>query len=288
VKRRVLVVADPGAATELLVRLLGEIDCAVQHVATSAEAVRRSDDEWDAVVIDAGVAGDDGYRPVRTLRTKLGRDVPIILATALGDVEARRRGLEHGADDFLVAPPTALEVGVRISQALRLRELSRELDAARDALALSALGDPSTGLYSPRALSDRLAAEHARARRYRRPLAVLVASVEQRGRGPELAGDHLLAAVGQGVRASLRQTDFLARSAVAELAVVAPETGAGDGVAMAERLLVELGRLGLAARVAFGVASSDDRLVVGPEDLLTRARAGLARTRGRGGVGTPP
>jgi PleD family two-component response regulator len=271
----VLAVVASGPAGELLVRLIGELDCEVRAVAAAAEAVRLAEDEWDLVVIDAELAADDGFRSIRNLRARVGSTVPILLSTGLGDLDARRRGIEHGADDFLVTPPTALEVEVRLSQAFRLRELTRELDAARDALALSALGDPTTGLYSPRALGDRMLAEYARARRYKRPLCVVALSIGRGGRGAEVAGDRLLGAVGQGVRATLRQTDFLARSAAMELAVVAPETALADGRLMVTRLATQLGQLGLDREVGFGLASTEDRMVASADDLLDSARRSI-------------
>jgi diguanylate cyclase (GGDEF)-like protein len=273
--RRVLAVVAGGPAGELLVKLIGELDCEVRTVPAATDAVRLAEEEWDLVVVDAELASDDGFRSIRNLRARVGSGVPILLSTALGDLDARRRGIEHGADDFLVTPPTALEVEVRLTQAFRLRELGRELDAARDALALSALGDPTTGLYSPRALSDRLLAEYARARRYKRPLCVVALAIGRGGRGAEASGDRLLGAVGQGVRAALRQTDFLARSGQMELAVVAPETAMTDGHLMVARLQAQLAHLGLAREAGFGLASTEDRMVASADDLLDAARRAI-------------
>lgn len=273
--RRVLAIVDRGATHDALATQLAELECEAALVDRASEATRRVDEGWDVVVVDAALAADDGFRLVRALRVRLGPDVPIVVMTPLGDVQARCDALGQGADDFLVTPPTALELGVRLGQALRLRALAVELEAAREALALSALGDPATGLFSARALADRLASELARARRYRRPLAVLVARFERPEGDGE--GDRRIAALGQGLRAALRQTDFVARAGRDEVAVVAPETSSTSAAALLDRLAEHLAGLGLVG-LATGLATSDHPLAAGADEFLAVARRAL-RTR---------
>jgi two-component system, OmpR family, response regulator len=80
---------------------------------TSAEAR-----DYDAVVLDVLLPGVDGHEVCRTLR---GRDpwLPILMLTALDAVEDRIRGLDTGADDYLVKPFDFGELVARVRALIR-------------------------------------------------------------------------------------------------------------------------------------------------------------------------
>jgi two-component system OmpR family response regulator len=65
------------------------------------------------VVLDIGLPGIDGFEVVRRLRAR-GSTVPVLLLTARDAVEDRVRGLELGADDYLVKPFATAELVARI------------------------------------------------------------------------------------------------------------------------------------------------------------------------------
>jgi two-component system phosphate regulon response regulator OmpR len=73
--------------------------------------------EFDLVVLDVMMPGEDGLSLTRSLRESL--DTPILLLTARGETEDRIRGLEAGADDYLGKPFEPKELLLRINAILR-------------------------------------------------------------------------------------------------------------------------------------------------------------------------
>ncbi|MDR5653068.1 response regulator [Ruixingdingia sedimenti] len=73
--------------------------------------------EFDLLVLDVMMPGEDGMTLTRDLRARL--DVPILLLTARGETDSRIEGLEAGADDYLVKPFEPKELLLRINAILR-------------------------------------------------------------------------------------------------------------------------------------------------------------------------
>jgi len=145
-------------------------------------------------------------------------------------------------------------------------------------------------------LMDTLAGEVARSRRHNRPFALLIMDIDHFKRYNDtyghLAGDEALRRTGFLLKESVRSSDYAARYGGEEFILILPETGAEDGVEMAERILnqiaeKEMGSDGspLKVTVSVGVASfprdGDD-----PHSLMKRADAALyeAKRRGRNRV----
>lgn len=74
--------------------------------------------EYDAIVLDVMLPGQDGWQILSRLRGD-GRQTPILLLTACDDVPSRVRGLELGADDYLIKPFAFSELLARIRTLLR-------------------------------------------------------------------------------------------------------------------------------------------------------------------------
>ena len=74
--------------------------------------------EVSVAVLDIGLPGIDGFEVVRRLRAR-GSSLPVLLLTARDDVQDRVRGLETGADDYLVKPFAAPELVARLKALVR-------------------------------------------------------------------------------------------------------------------------------------------------------------------------
>ncbi|MBI5500713.1 MAG: response regulator [Deltaproteobacteria bacterium] len=89
----------------------------------------------DAIVSDVMMPGIDGIELVRRLRAEpRSRSVPVLLVTARAEPEARLRGLEAGADDYLLKPFSTRELLTRLENLIRLREFERDLARRNDEL----------------------------------------------------------------------------------------------------------------------------------------------------------
>jgi DNA-binding response OmpR family regulator len=80
----------------------------------------------DLVLLDVLLPGKDGFSVLRDLRNARPR-LPVIMLTARGDEEDRVRGLEEGADDYVVKPFSATELLARVEAVLR-RSAERPTD----------------------------------------------------------------------------------------------------------------------------------------------------------------
>jgi two-component system, OmpR family, response regulator MprA len=115
---RILVVEDDGRLAATLERVLTAEGHDVEVAGDGLEAVRRAREHPpDLVVLDVMLPGLDGIGVCRRLRATA--QFPILLLTALGGTEERVRGLDSGADDYLVKPFAYQELLARVRALLR-------------------------------------------------------------------------------------------------------------------------------------------------------------------------
>jgi diguanylate cyclase (GGDEF)-like protein len=164
-----------------------------------------------------------------------------------------------------------------------------------DRLRAQATIDPLTGCHNRRGFDEILSVEFARARRYGRPLCVVLLDIDHFKRinddfGHEV-GDHALQRIGRAVRHTFRTTDSACRYGGEEFALVFPETNKDEGRALAERLRVLIESLPPNAEVpraltaSFGLAAYPDDAADAADLMRAADRAlYLAKARGRNRV----
>lgn len=81
-------------------------------------------DDYDVLVLDIALPGIDGLETLRRVRAQ-GSKVPVLMLTARDAVGDRVRGLEVGADDYLVKPFALVELLARLRALVRRHELHR-------------------------------------------------------------------------------------------------------------------------------------------------------------------
>src|ERR1700739_3373092 len=122
---RMLVVETEPRMARLLKRGLEEEGHAVDIAAGGPEGLwLATENPYAAIVLDVMLPGFDGFELCRKLRAA-GGWVPVLILTARDAVDDRVRGLDAGADDYLVKPFSLLEL------AARLRALARRDDRSR-------------------------------------------------------------------------------------------------------------------------------------------------------------
>jgi two-component system response regulator MprA len=120
-KERILVVDDDAAITTALRRALSYEGYHVDIAHDGEEGLRDARDRIpDLVILDVLMPGIDGLEFCR--RVRASDDTPILMLTARDEVADRVRGLDAGADDYLVKPFASDELLARVRALLRRRE----------------------------------------------------------------------------------------------------------------------------------------------------------------------
>jgi len=122
---RVLVVDDDPALAEMLgivLRAEGFVPAFVADGDAALGAFRR--EKPDVVLLDLMLPGTDGIEVCRQIRLESG--VPIVMLTAKGDTADVVRGLESGADDYVVKPFKPKELIARVRARLRSHDTEPE------------------------------------------------------------------------------------------------------------------------------------------------------------------
>jgi len=114
----ILVIDDDSRIRGLLSRYLSEQGFRISTAGNAQEARRKLDGlSFDLLVVDVMMPGENGTDFTHSIRESL--DVPVLMLTALGETEARIRGLEAGADDYLSKPFNPRELVLRINSILK-------------------------------------------------------------------------------------------------------------------------------------------------------------------------
>ena len=112
---RVLIVEDEmtlAANLHHFLTLRGfDVDMAYDGLAACARVAAET---FDLIVLDLGLPRADGFQVLETLRRKLLRETPVLILTARSELDARLRGFEAGADDYLSKPFALAEVEARL------------------------------------------------------------------------------------------------------------------------------------------------------------------------------
>ncbi len=172
------------------------------------------------------------------------------------------------------------------------RPMIRRIIGYTSELVYLASTDPLTGSANRRSFVEKSEIEIARAQRYDRPLSLLMLDVDRfkaiNDTYGHAAGDAVLRAIGDTLRANLRTTDILGRIGGEEFAILLVETTLPSAALLAEKLRLQLAALvirhgahELRFTASFGVAplgaGLDDALRVADELLYEAKRAGRNR-----------
>ena len=289
---RILIVEEDAFAAARMSETL-----ALAHRVTIAdsctEAQSQLDGETELIIASLTTPDGDPLRLVSQCRAnELFRQMPILLIAADRDLPRLARGLDLGANDYLIRPVDRNELLARTNTQVRRKRLQDRLnDNYRRSLSL-ALTDELTGLYNRRYLLAHLDELFARINHDGLGVAVLLVDIDHFKQVNDTyghaAGDDVLRELSARATNAVRSVDLVARLGGEEFVVVMPETGPAIAAAVAERLRLAVANEPFAIRtsgdslpvtVSVGVttamANGDDRdrLLKRADDALYRAKA---------------
>lgn len=123
---KLLIVEDEFDLADLMKELFEDIDYKVTVCNDGEEGEYYATDyEFDAVILDIMLPGKDGWEILQSIREK-GIHTPVLMLTALGEVEDKVKGLNHGADDYIPKPCDPRELVARVQSAIRRSSIASE------------------------------------------------------------------------------------------------------------------------------------------------------------------
>ncbi|HEY6896204.1 MAG TPA: diguanylate cyclase [Rhodocyclaceae bacterium] len=311
-RMRVLVVDDDRALRSLLRTVLTEAG----HEVFEAESGRSGFElalelRPQILICDWMMPEMNGIELTRALReTALGRNIYVLLLTALDEEDALVEAFQAGADDFMSKPlkPKVLAARLRAGQRVvklqqevehdreEIRRFAAELAITNRKLQRVALTDFLTGFPNRRYAMERFQQEWAASLRKQRPLSCMVVDVDMFKQVNDTyghdAGDQVLRNTSAALKAGLRSQDIICRIGGDEFLILCPDTALDAAVVCAERVrkavsetVTECGADKVCGSVSIGVAERSADMG-DMDDLIKRADEGAyaAKDGGRNRV----
>ncbi|MGA2564062.1 MAG: diguanylate cyclase [Steroidobacteraceae bacterium] len=296
---RLLLVEDEPTQLRILQRRLTKAGYVVDTATDGQSALGKlGSGRFHILITDWDMEPMDGATLCRRVRETSNLDsyLYIIMLTGHNEVADVVAAFEAGADDYLRKPADEAELLARLKAGRRILELEQQVQRL-------SITDPLIEIYNRRHLIVQLPRDIDRARRYGRPLSIILADLDHFKRindehGHQI-GDEILRGFAQLVSASMRQCDWIARYGGEEFVFVLPDTVLSGALDAAEKLrsqcqaapfATSAGSLRLTA--SFGVAElvSDQADCEAADGFLRRADLALykAKRDGRNCVRSSP
>jgi len=239
---KVLLVEDDQKDVKLIQNYLADQPYEVITAYDGEEALALAlKENIDLILLDILLPGTDGFEICNRLKQMdETKNTQIVLITSLSDIESRIKGVEMGADDFLVKPINNRELLVRINALLKKKVYMDQLQAQYETAMDSAIKDGMTGLYNHAYFKRFLEIEVKRAIRQTYSAALLMMDLDDfkahNDRLGHLAGDIILRESAKIIQAATREIDLAVRYGGEEFAIVLPYAGKNNALSVAERI----------------------------------------------------
>jgi two-component system cell cycle response regulator len=296
---KLLLVEDRASSADRMTQALApQFDVVLEGNAHEA-MFKAAEDDFDVVIVSLGLKDFDALRLASQIRAlERTRHLPILMIADLEDRARVLRGLELGVNDWLSRPVDRNELLARVRTQLRLKRYAERLRLQVEHSIELALVDPLTRLNNRRYLESQLASLVEAAKRERKPLAMMVFDIDHFKKVNDTyghdAGDDVLKAFADRLRAIVRGGDVLCRMGGEEFLILMPNVDSSLATRIAERARkaieetpfpVRNGADLIAVTTSIGVAERRDG--VDPAEIYHRADKALyqAKSDGRNRVG---
>lgn len=291
----ILVADEQIAEASRIAEALAPIASALVRTEAAAEAQRLLDAGTELVVLSLTLPDGDPLRLVSHWRASEDfRRTAVLLLGEESDLAKLGKGLDLGANDYLLRPIDRNELLARARTQIRRKRLQDRLrENQRRSLSL-ALTDELTGLFNRRYLFAHLDELLARRAQGGQDIAVLMLDIDHfktvNDQHGHLAGDDVLHELSDRMLRQVRSVDLVARFGGEEFVVVMPETNLTGAVVVAERLRAAViaepfaipttgQRVAVTISIGVAAAADGDGAV---DSLLKRADDALYKAKHRG------
>jgi len=293
----ILVIDDSGMARQEVIQILRQNSPGTTffEAADGIEGLKMAlNKPIDLMICDVEMPGMDGFKFLHMLshRDEL-QDIPVIMVTGREDAEAKIRGLEQGASDYVTKPFDSGELLARVRVQLKIKSLQDKLKKSNQMLLELSHTDPLTGLNNRRSMMEVLDKEFERSTRKHSPLSLLMLDIDHFKKINDTfghqQGDAVLQALATLLKEHLRQYDLAARFGGEEFALVLPDTNENDAGMVAERIRQSIEKMRpddlpaeFCLTASFGVATSPNEALACPDDLIREADNALYQAKRSG------
>jgi two-component system cell cycle response regulator len=294
---RILIVDDGDEDAAFIKQALTPISAHIAQGQTidDAEAMLALN-PYDLIFSNLDLKEEDGLTICPRLRTNPAtRHLPILLMANPTDIDRVAKGLDLGANDYLLRPFDTHELFARTRTQLRHKQNYDRLRNGFEQNIMLALVDPLTGAFNRRYLDAHMPRYLRRAGEIRKALAVQIIDIDHFKKVNDTyghaSGDIVLREVARRIANGVRPSDFFVRMGGEEFAVVMPETGLGNAQKIAERLRASVAatpiqlpenRDGLTVTISTGLAATRPDVEGEPNKVFERADAALYKAKQTG------
>ena len=246
---RILVVDDVPVNIQLLVTYLAAEGYDVVSAKDGHDAMKAvKEHQPDLILLDVMMPKMNGFKVCEAIKSDdATKFIPVILVTALNELEDKVKGMDSGADDFLAKPFNKLELLVRVRSLLRIKHLHDELQEkvvelqrTKEELRQLAITDGLTSLYNYRYFKDQLLQELKRAQRHSLKVAVVMIDIDHfkqyNDKNGHPAGDVVLKDIARLLRDNIRNIDLAARYGGEEFSLILIETDKPSAKIVSEKI----------------------------------------------------
>lgn len=239
----------------------------------------------EVILLDIDLPDQNGFDVLRELKTdSMTHDIPVIFVSGSTDADARVRGLDMGAHDFVAKPFDMAELKARIRSAVRICLLIKML-------AQRAQIDGLTGLWNRAYFDQRLKQEFAEATRYGRDLSLILCDLDHfktlNDDHGHPFGDQVLEDFAE-ILSSGRGGDVPCRYGGEEFVVILPDTPADEAMIAANQYREAIRNMrreehpDVQSTASFGVADLKCLSEVSTEHLVDAADKALYQAKQQG------
>ncbi len=293
----VMIIDDTGADSEIIQRTLAPIASKITTVKSLKEArASLMAKPGDMVYCKLDLASEDGLEICPILRTEITtRHLPIVMIANPDNMEKVAKGLDLGANDYVLRPLDQNELFARTRTQLRHKRNYDRLRSGFEHNLMLALVDPLTGAFNRRYLDAHFPRFIKNARDRKKPLSVQLIDVDLFKKVNDTyghpAGDIVLKEIAQRLTNSVRPSDFFVRWGGEEFLIIMPDTELHNAEKIAERVRTRVSETpvmlaaepkGLTITISIGVAVTYPHEEETPEDVFDRADAAVLQAKQAG------